>query len=36
MELTFTNPGMDYMIKQIMEFQTKDQSSWKQSKAQKC
>lgn len=28
MELTFINPGVDYMIKQIMEFQTEDETGF--------
>ena len=28
MELTFVNPGVDYMLKQIMEFQTEDETGF--------
>lgn len=28
MEITFTNPGVDYMIRQIMEFQSEDETAF--------
>ncbi len=28
MEVTFVNPGVDYMIERIMAFQTKDESAF--------